>query len=51
MQNGPKPRDPFTSAIGKKNWLFIGSPEAGARSAIIYSVLITCQRFGIDPHA
>ena len=38
------------SAIGKKNWLFIGSPEAGGRSAIIYSVLITCQRFGIDPH-
>jgi len=38
------------SAIGKKNWLFIGSPEAGGRSAIIYSVLITCQRFGVDPH-
>lgn len=39
------------SAIGKKNWLFIGSPEAGGRSAIIYSVLITCQRFGVEPHA
>lgn len=39
------------SAIGKKNWLFIGSPEAGGRSAVIYSVLITCQRFGVDPHA
>ncbi len=38
------------SAIGKKNWLFIGSPEAGGRSAIIYSVLITCQRFGVDTH-
>lgn len=38
------------SAIGKKNWLFIGSPEAGGRSAIVYSVLITCQRFGVDPH-
>lgn len=38
------------SAIGKKNWLFIGSPEAGGRSAIIYSVLITCQKFGVDPH-
>jgi hypothetical protein len=38
------------SAIGKKNWLFIGSPQAGGRSAIIYSVLITCQRFGVDPH-
>jgi transposase len=38
------------SAIGKKNWLFIGSPEAGGRSAVLYSILITCQRFGIDPH-
>jgi transposase len=38
------------SAIGKKNWLFVGSPEAGGRSAVVYSVLITCQRFGIDPH-
>lgn len=38
------------SAIGKKNWLFIGSPQAGGRSAIVYSVLITCQRFGVDPH-
>ena len=24
------------SAIGKKNWLFIGHPEAGQRSAIVY---------------
>lgn len=39
------------SAIGKKNWLFIGSPEAGERSAIVYSLLITCQRFGVEPHA
>lgn len=38
------------SAIGKKNWLFIGSPEAGGRSAIIYSVLLTCQKFKVDPH-
>jgi transposase len=35
--------------IGAKNWLFIGHPEAGQRSAIIYSVLISCQRLGVDP--
>ena len=39
------------SALGKKNWLFIGSPHAGERSAIIYSLAISCQRHGIDPHA
>ncbi|MCD8481299.1 MAG: IS66 family transposase [Verrucomicrobia bacterium] len=38
------------SAIGKKNWLFIGSPEAGGRTAIIYSIVVTCQRFGVNTH-
>ena len=37
------------TAIGKKNWLFIGHPEAGDRSAIIYSLLETCRRHGINP--
>jgi len=39
------------SALGKKNWLFIGHPEAGQRSAIIYSIVVSCQRRGIDPLA
>jgi transposase len=39
------------SAIGKKNWLFVGHPDAGQRSAIIYSIVISCQRRGVDPLA
>lgn len=39
------------SAIGKKNWLFIGHPDAGDRSAIIYSIVVSCQRHGKDPLA
>jgi|MDTA01.2.fsa_nt_gb transposase len=39
------------SAVGKKNFLFIGSPEAGQRSAIIYSIVVSCERHGIDPLA
>ncbi len=39
------------SAIGKKNWLFIGHPEAGQLSAIIYSLAVSCQRHGKDPLA
>ena len=39
------------SAIGKKNWLFIGHPDAGQRSAIIYSLVVSCQRHGTDPLA
>ncbi len=39
------------SAVGKKNFLFIGSPDAGQRSAIIYSIIVSCERHGIDPLA
>jgi transposase len=37
------------SALGKKNWMFIGHPEAGERSAVIYSLLGSCRRHGINP--
>lgn len=39
------------TAIGKKNWLFIGGAEAGERSAIIYTVIESCRRRGLDPYA
>ena len=39
------------SALGKKNWLFIGDAAAGERSAIIYSIIESCRRRGIDAHA
>jgi transposase len=39
------------TAIGKKNWLFFGEAHAGERSAIIYTVIESCRRRGIDPHA
>ncbi len=37
------------SAIGKKNWLFVGHPEAGERSAVIYTLLGSCRRHGLNP--
>lgn len=37
------------TAVGKKNWLFLGHPEAGWRSAAIYSVMVSCRRRGINP--
>ena len=39
------------TALGKKNWLFIGDAEAGQRSAIIYTVIESCRRRGLDPYA
>ena len=38
------------SCIGKKNWLFFGSPDAGDRGAIMYSLIGSCRRLGINPH-
>lgn len=37
--------------LGMKNWLFIGHPDAGQRSAILYSLVISCKRHGKDPLA
>jgi transposase len=39
------------TAIGKKNWLFIGEAQAGQRSAILYTIIESCRRRGIDPYA
>jgi transposase len=37
------------TAVGKKNWLFIGEANAGERSAIIYTIIASCRRHAIDP--
>lgn len=39
------------TAVGKKNWLFIGAEEAGWRGAVIYSIIMSCRSRGINPHA
>jgi transposase len=37
------------TAVGRKRWLFIGHPHAGWRSAVIYSLIVSCRRRGINP--
>jgi hypothetical protein len=37
--------------VGKKNWIFVGEADAGERGAIIYTVIETCRRLGINPFA
>lgn len=39
------------TALGKKNWLFVGSADTGDRSAILYSIIESCRRRGIEPYA
>jgi len=38
-------------ALGRKNWLHIGSPEAGAKVAAIASIVETCRRLDINLRA
>ncbi len=38
------------AAVGRKRWLFIGHPDAGWRSAVIYSILGSCRRRRLNPH-
>jgi hypothetical protein len=37
------------TAVGRRRWLFIGHPHAGWRSAVIYSLIVSCRRRGINP--
>ena len=39
------------TALGKKNWLFMGEAEAGQRGAIIYTLVESCRRRGQDPYS
>ena len=38
-------------AIGRKNWMFLGSSEAGPRAAILYTVMAGAKRHRIEPWA
>ncbi|MCA9049190.1 MAG: IS66 family transposase, partial [Planctomycetaceae bacterium] len=38
-------------AIGRKNWLFVGSPEAGARAAVLMSLIASCKANEVEPWA
>jgi len=37
------------TAVGKKNWLFIGEAEAGHRSALIYTIIASCRQHRVEP--
>src|SRR5262245_13143160 len=38
-------------AVGRKNYLFAGSDAGGRSAAVLYSVVGTCRRLGLDPFA
>jgi transposase len=36
-------------ALGRKNFLFVHSEEAGNELALLYSLVVSCTRVGVDP--
>lgn len=39
------------TALGKKNWLFFGDAQAGQRSAVLYTIIESCRRRGVEAYA
>lgn len=37
------------TAVGKKNWLFIGDRGAGRKAAILYTLICSCRNHGVEP--
>ena len=40
---------PVGVALGRKAWLFAGSPRGGERAAFMYSLIVTARLNDIDP--
>lgn len=38
-------------AIGRKNWLFAGSDQGGKRAGVLYSLIASAKRQGLEPYA
>ena len=36
-------------AIGRKNWLFVGSAQAGPRAAVLFTILAGAKRHRLEP--
>jgi transposase len=51
IDNNVAEREMKRIAIGRKNWLTIGSPHGGQTAAVLFSITSTCQRLGVEPWA
>ena len=49
IDNGAAERPLRAVALGRKNWLFVGSENGGRTAAILFSILASIQRAAIDP--
>lgn len=48
IDNNDVERDLRALTIGRKNWLFIGSPAAGPHAAVLYTIVASAARHHLD---
>ena len=51
IDNNAAERAMKSVAIGRKNWLFVGSPRAGGRAAKLMSLIASCKANRVEPWA
>lgn len=51
LDNGACERAFKPLALGRNNWLFVGSDRGGETAAVLMSLCTTCKTLGIDPQA
>ena len=51
IDNNASERDLRPLVIGRKNYLFLGSDNGGRTAAVLYSLIATARRHGLDPFA
>jgi transposase len=51
IDNNTSERTLRHQAIGRKNWLFLGSETAGPRAAVLYTILAGAKRHRLEPWA
>jgi transposase len=51
IDNNVAEREMKRIAIGRKNWLFVGSANGGKTAAVLFSFTSTCHRLAVEPWA
>ena len=51
MDNNVSERELRAIAVGRKNWLFVGSDDHAQATANLFSLIASCKLHGLDPEA
>jgi transposase len=51
IDNNVSERTVRVQAVGRKNWEFLGSPQAGPRAAVLFTILAGAKRHHLEPWA